>query len=143
MELNCLYIPLSLHFVNIFFVFLKVEVEKLRDKNGVAERELRGTISECEKARSEAASLQLEVERFAARMGKYQDSEERMTEEMHRYRIESEKYKERLDKANGEIEFLKNTREKAEDEINRLRNELSSLESARYEFKICELLDIL
>ena len=39
----------------------------------------------------------MEVERFAARMGKYQDAEERMNEEVHRYRIESEKYKERLD----------------------------------------------
>ena len=83
-------------------------MEKVRDKHGMAERELRGTISECEKARSDAASLQLEVERFAARMGKYQDAEERMNEEMHRCRIETEKYKEKLDKANGEIEFLKN-----------------------------------
>lgn len=65
-------------------VFLKVDVEKLRDKQGMAERELRSTVVECEKARSEAASLQLEVERFAARMGKYQDAEERMNEEMHR-----------------------------------------------------------
>ena len=83
-------------------------MEKVRDKHGMAERELRGTISECEKARSDAASLQLEVERFAARMGKYQDAEERMNEEMHRCRIETEKYKEKLDKATGEIEFLKN-----------------------------------
>ena len=104
-------------------------MEKLRDKNGVGERELRSTISEVEKARSEAASLQLEVERFAARMGKYQDAEERMNEECHRYRIESEKYKERLDKSVGEIEFLKNAREKAEDEIARLRSDLSNLES--------------
>lgn len=50
----------------------------------MAERELRSTVVECEKARSEAASLQLEVERFAARMGKYQDAEERMNEDMHR-----------------------------------------------------------
>ena len=121
-------VGLPFHFIN----FLKVDVEKLRDKNGVAERELRATIAECEKARSEAASLQLEVERFAGRMGKYQDAEERMNEEMHRYRLESEKYKERLDKANGEIEFLKNAREKAEDEIDRLRNELDKL--VRYLF---------
>ena len=84
-----------MEFTKTFYCFMQVEVEKVRDKQGVAERELRATFSDCEKARSDAASLQLEVERFAARMGKYQDAEERMNEDVHRYRLEAEKYKER------------------------------------------------
>ena len=60
------------------------ELEKLYDKHDKTQMELRKAHGELEKYKSETAALEAEVDRFAARMGKYQENEEKLTEDLTR-----------------------------------------------------------
>jgi len=51
---------------------LQVEYERVQEKFDRAQREMRQACGDLEKYRVDNMSLQTEVERFAARMGKYQ-----------------------------------------------------------------------
>ncbi len=51
---------------------LQVEYERVQEKQDRAQRELRQATGDLEKFKVDNMSLQSEVERFAARMGKYQ-----------------------------------------------------------------------
>ena len=62
----------------------QVELEKLYDKHDKTQMELRKAHGELEKYKSETAALEAEVDRFAARMGKYQENEEKLTEDLTR-----------------------------------------------------------
>ena len=53
-----------------------------------------------------------QVDRFAARIGKYQDHQERTKEEQDKLAIEAERYKDRLARAMADIEKLQSNREK-------------------------------
>ena len=66
------------------FYVCQVELEKLYDKHDKTQMELRKAHGELEKYKSETAALEAEVDRFAARMGKYQENEEKMTEDLTR-----------------------------------------------------------
>ena len=52
------------------------------------------------------------MDRFAARIGKYQDHQERTKEEQDKLAIEAERYKDRLARAMTDIEKLQAAREK-------------------------------
>ena len=61
-----------------------MELEKLYDKHDKTQMELRKAHGELEKYKSDTAALEAEVDRFAARMGKYQENEEKLTEDLTR-----------------------------------------------------------
>ena len=63
-------------------------MEKLYDKHDKTQMELRKAHGELERFKTETAALEAEVDRFAGRIGKYQENEDKLNEDLTRYILE-------------------------------------------------------
>merc|ERR1719232_1425140 len=101
-----------------------MEMDKMQERAVKTELEHRKAVSDMDNYKSEVTTLNMEIERFAGRMAKYQDNEDRIEQENMRQKMETEALREQLDKATREVDLLKSTKEKQSVEIQRLHQEL-------------------
>ena len=97
-----------------------MEMDKMQERAVKTELEHRKTISDMDNYKSEVTTLNMEIERFAGRMAKYQDNEDRIEQENMRYKMEAEAQREQLEKATREVDMLRAAKDKQSHEIQRL-----------------------
>ena len=111
-----------------------MEMDKMQERAVKTELEHRKTISDMDNYKSEVTTLNMEIERFAGRMAKYQDNEDRIEQENMRYKMEAEAQREQLDKATREVDMLRAAKDKQSHEIQRLHQGANSVENIWPEF---------